>query len=162
MKTSTRSAFTLVEIMIVVAILLDLALIALPAFLRSRNMAQNTKFVSDLRTCAGAFEMYAAENNKYPATSQPGVIPSGMNVYLRGFPWSSRNSIGGQWEWNPTSYQMSSGGNFSAAAFLGIPFQSAVDDLRMLDIDTRFDNGILATGAFRQVDSSHYVYIIEP
>jgi hypothetical protein len=36
-----------------------------------------------------------------------------------------------------------------------------MDDLRMTDIDTRFDNGILATGAFREVDSTHFMYIVE-
>src|SRR5882757_7014214 len=95
MKKSNRSAFTLVELMIIVAILADLAVIALPAFIRSRNMAQNTKFVSDLRTCAGAFEMYAAENNKYPPSTGAGTVPAGMNVYMRGFPWTSSNSLSG-------------------------------------------------------------------
>jgi prepilin-type N-terminal cleavage/methylation domain-containing protein len=156
MKTSTRSraAFSLVEIMIVLAILLDLAVIALPAFIRSRNMAQNTKFASDLRTCAGAFEMYAAENNKYPPTTAAGQVPAGMNVYLRGFPWSATNSLGGTWAW-ATQYQ-----NTTAAVVCQFP--NPMDELRMTDIDTRFDNGILATGAFREVDTTHYIYIVEP
>src|SRR5438067_1586236 len=99
MKTSIRSAFTLVEIMIVVAILVDLAVVALPAFIRSRNLAQNTRFVSDLRTCTGAYEMYGAENNNYPPSTSAGKTPPGMSVYLRGFPWESTNSIGGEWVW---------------------------------------------------------------
>jgi len=152
-SASTRSAFTLVELMIIVAILCDLMIIALPAFIRSRNMAQNTRFVSDLRTCAGAFEMYAAENNKYPPATGSGVIPAGMSVYMRGFPWESTNAIGGRWLWTP-GYQ-------NTTAAIEIDFPSAMDDLRMTDIDTRFDNGILATGTFRQVDATHYMYIIE-
>jgi hypothetical protein len=36
-----------------------------------------------------------------------------------------------------------------------------MDELRMTDIDTRFDNGILATGAFREADTQHFFYIIE-
>jgi len=153
MKTSTRSAFTLVEIMIVVAILVDLAVVALPAFVRSRDLAQNTRFVSDLRTCSGSFEMYAAENNNYPPSTPAGMIPPGMNVYLRGFPWTSQNTIGGQWVW-ALNYQ-------GCTATIMIQFPSPMDDLRMTDIDTRFDNGILATGAFRECDSQHFYYIIE-
>ncbi len=154
MKTaSSRSAFTLVELMIIVAILADLCIIALPAFIRSRNMAQNTRFVSDLRTCAGAFEVYGAENNKYPPASSAGVVPTGMSVYMRGFPWEATNAIGGAWLWTP-GYQ-----NVTAA--IEIDFPNPMDELRMTDIDTRFDNGILATGAFREVDSTHYMYIIE-
>ena len=161
MKTSirSRSAFSLVEIMIVIAILLDLAVIALPAFIRSRNMAQNTKYVSDLRTCAGAFEMYAAENNKYPPTTQAGQMPTGMTVYMRGFPWTSTNSLGGDWLW-AAPFQSSAGGTVTAAVVT--EFTKAMDDVRMTDIDARFDNGILATGAFRQADATHYVYMVEP
>jgi type II secretory pathway pseudopilin PulG len=154
MKKSTRSAFTLVELMIIVAILADLAIIALPAFIRSRNMAQNTKFISDLRTCSGAFEMYAAENNKYPASTNAGTVPTGMSVYLHGFPWTSGNSIGGDWLWQ-TGYQ-------GTTASVVTEFPHAMDDIRMTDIDTRFDNGILATGAFREADSTHFFYIVEP
>jgi prepilin-type N-terminal cleavage/methylation domain-containing protein len=153
MKTSTRSAFTLVEIMIVVAILADLAVVALPAFIRSRNLAQNTRFVSDLRTCSGAYEMYGAENNSYPASTPAGRIPTGMSVYLRGFPWESQNSIGGNWVW-ALNYQ-------GCTAAIVTQFPSAMDELRMTDIDSRFDNGILATGAFREADSTDYFYIIE-
>jgi len=153
-STRSRSAFTLVEIMIVVAILVDLAVIALPAFIRSRNMAQNTKFASDLRTCAGAFEMYAAENNKYPPSTAAGQVPAGMNVYLRGFPWSDTNSLGGSWLWQ-TQYQ-------STTAAVVVSFPHAMDEVRMTDVDTRFDNGILATGGFREVDTKTYMYIVEP
>jgi len=152
-KSTRRSAFTLVELMIAVAILADLAVIALPAFIRSRNMAQNSRYVSDLRTCAGAFEMYAAENNKYPASTPAGQIPSGMSVYLKGFPWTSGNTMGGAWVWQ-TGYQ-------STTACIVTVFPTAMDDLRMTDIDTRFDNGILATGSFREVDPTHFMYIIE-
>src|SRR5258708_2036528 len=153
MHTSKRSlAFTLVELMICVAILADLAVIALPAFIRSRNLAQNSRFIADLRTGAGAFEMYAAENNKYPNAASAGIVPSGMSVYMGAFPWSSTNAIGGQWVWAP-NYQ-------SCTATIEIQFPGAMDDLRMLDIDTRMDNGILATGSFREVDSTHYFYII--
>jgi hypothetical protein len=37
-----------------------------------------------------------------------------------------------------------------------------MDEVRMADIDSRFDNGILATGAFREVDTTHFMYIVEP
>jgi prepilin-type N-terminal cleavage/methylation domain-containing protein len=153
MKTSTRSAFTLVELMICIAILADLAVVALPAFVRSRNMAQNTRFVSDLRTCSGSFEMYGAENNNYPPSTAAGMIPPGMAVYLRGFPWTSANTLGGQWVW-ALNYQ-------STTASVVIQFPNAMDELRMTDVDTRFDNGILATGAFREADSQHFYYIVE-
>ncbi len=154
MLKSKRSAFSLIEIMIVIAILLDLATIALPAFIRSRNMAQEARYVSDLRTAAGAFEMYAAENNTYPAASAPGVTPSGMNNYLGDFAWSADNSIGGQWVWTPGFQQ--------CTAAIVTQFQNPIDELMMADIDTKIDDGVLATGSFREADVSNYYYIIEP
>ncbi len=46
----------MVELMIVVAIITDLALIAIPAFERARKQAQNSRFASDLRVIATGFD----------------------------------------------------------------------------------------------------------
>ena len=61
---SKRSGFTLVEIMIVVAIIALLAAIAVPNFLRSRKRSQATQVLEDLRIIDGAIDLYAIENNK--------------------------------------------------------------------------------------------------
>jgi prepilin-type N-terminal cleavage/methylation domain-containing protein len=59
-----RGGFTLVEIMIVVAIIALLAAIAVPNFLRSRRRAQATQVLQDLRMIDAAVDQYAIENNK--------------------------------------------------------------------------------------------------
>src|SRR5476649_2104859 len=59
-----RSGFTLVEIMIVVAIIALLAAIAVPGFLRARKRAQATRILNDLRMIDTAVEQYAVETNK--------------------------------------------------------------------------------------------------
>ena len=59
-----RGGFTLVEIMIVVAIIALLAAIAVPNFLRSRRRAQATQVLQDLRLIDAAIDQYAIENNK--------------------------------------------------------------------------------------------------
>ena len=59
-----RGAFTLVEIMIVVAIIALLAAIAVPGFLRARKRAQASKILNDLRLIDAAVDQYAIENNK--------------------------------------------------------------------------------------------------
>ena len=59
-----RGGFTLVEIMIVVAIIALLAAIAVPNFLRSRRRAQATQVLQDLRMIDAAIDQYAIENNK--------------------------------------------------------------------------------------------------
>ena len=64
-KLHTKHAgFTLVEIMIVVAIIALLAAIAVPNFLRSRKRSQATQVLEDLRILDSAVDQYAIENNK--------------------------------------------------------------------------------------------------
>jgi len=59
-----RGGFTLVEIMIVVAIIALLAAIAVPNFLRARKRSQATRCLEDLRLIDAADDQYAIENNK--------------------------------------------------------------------------------------------------
>lgn len=59
-----RGGFTLVEIMIVVAIIALLAAIAVPNFMRARKRSQATQILEDLRVLDAAVDLYAIENNK--------------------------------------------------------------------------------------------------
>ena len=59
-----RGGFTLVEIMIVVAIIALLAAIAVPNFLRARKRSQATRMLEDLRVIDSAIDQYAIETNK--------------------------------------------------------------------------------------------------
>jgi len=59
-----RGGFTLVEIMIVVAIIALLAAIAVPGFLRARKRSQASKVINDLRMIDSAVDQYAIETNK--------------------------------------------------------------------------------------------------
>ena len=75
-----RGGFTLVEIMIVVAIIALLAAIAVPNFLRARKRSQATRILEDLRIIDSAIDQYAIENNK---GSDDRVIWSDIQVYLK-------------------------------------------------------------------------------
>ena len=55
-KTSRQSAFTLVEIMIVVAIIGLLAAIAIPNFVKARSTAQANVCINNLRQIDGAIQ----------------------------------------------------------------------------------------------------------
>lgn len=59
-----RAGFTLVEIMLVVAILALTATIAVPNWLRARKRSQATRVLEDLRTLDQAFELYSIEHNR--------------------------------------------------------------------------------------------------
>ena len=62
--TTKRAGFTLVEIMIVVAIIALLAAIAVPGFLRARKRSQASKVLNDLRLISSAMDQYAIEAGK--------------------------------------------------------------------------------------------------
>jgi prepilin-type N-terminal cleavage/methylation domain-containing protein len=84
-----RDAFTLVEIMIVVAIIALLAAIAVPGFMRARKRSQASRVINDLRLIDNALDMYAIENNK--STGNPvnvadwtKYMKAGTNLYVTG------------------------------------------------------------------------------
>lgn len=59
-------AFTLIELLIVVAIIAILAAIAVPNFLEAQTRAKVSRVRADCRTIVTALETYAVDNNKYP------------------------------------------------------------------------------------------------
>ncbi|HTG43358.1 MAG TPA: prepilin-type N-terminal cleavage/methylation domain-containing protein [Verrucomicrobiae bacterium] len=69
--SNKHAGFTLVEIMIVVAIIALLAAIAVPGFLRARKRSQASKIINDLRLIDAAVDQYAIENNKSTNTIVP-------------------------------------------------------------------------------------------
>ncbi len=75
-----RAGFTLVEIMIVVAIIALLAAIAVPNFLRSRKRSQATQVLEDLRIIDGAIDQYAIENNKSNGNA---VVWTDIQAYVK-------------------------------------------------------------------------------
>jgi prepilin-type N-terminal cleavage/methylation domain-containing protein len=76
----SRSGFTLVEIMIVVAIIALLAAIAVPNFLRARKRSQATRVLQDLRMIDAAIDQYAIETNK---TTGANVDWTDVKSYLK-------------------------------------------------------------------------------
>jgi len=60
-NTTKKSGFTLVEIMIVVAIIGLLAAIAIPNFVRARTTSQANACINNLRQMDGAVQQYALE-----------------------------------------------------------------------------------------------------
>ena len=84
-----RGGFTLVEIMIVVAIIALLAAIAVPGFLRARKRSQASRIINDLRLIDSAVDQYAIENNKSSGqvvnvSDWTNYLKKGTNLYSTG------------------------------------------------------------------------------
>jgi prepilin-type N-terminal cleavage/methylation domain-containing protein len=75
-----RGGFTLVEIMIVVAIIALLAAIAVPGFLRARKRSQATRILNDLRMIDSAVDQYAIETNRVTGNT---VAVTDWTAYLK-------------------------------------------------------------------------------
>jgi prepilin-type N-terminal cleavage/methylation domain-containing protein len=74
-KHNTKAGFTLVEIMIVVAIIGLLAAIAIPNFVKARTTAQSNACINNLRQIDGAKEQWALETRAAPgATVEEGDV----------------------------------------------------------------------------------------
>ncbi|MEP6821739.1 MAG: type II secretion system protein [Chthoniobacterales bacterium] len=148
-----NDGFTLIEIMIVVAIIALLAAIAVPSFLRARQRAQNVKFINALRVASNAIDTYATENNAYPPDSTRGVIPPGLATYLdESLGWTGTTPIGGQWDWDFNVFSIK-----AAVSVVG----STAPLSQMLEIDTIYDDGNLTTGRFQTIAADRYSEIVE-
>jgi prepilin-type N-terminal cleavage/methylation domain-containing protein len=78
-----KSGFTLVEIMIVVAIIGLLAAIAIPSFMRARSTSQQNACINNLRQLSGAEDQFAIENNKVTGDA---CASTDITPYLKKWP----------------------------------------------------------------------------
>src|SRR5437899_5333461 len=88
--TRDNRGFTLVEIMIVVAIIGLLAALAVPAFVKSRKQSQGRRIMNDVRQMDAAIDQWALENGKKDGDA---IDTTSAQSYLKG-PWSTADLLG--------------------------------------------------------------------
>ena len=90
-STSRRSAFTLVQIMIVVAIIGLLAAIAIPNFIKAREASQRNACIANLKQIDGAKNTWALEQKKVSADVPNDTDLFGATLYIREKPGCPAN-----------------------------------------------------------------------
>lgn len=126
-RISSRKGFTLIELMIVIAIIAILAAILVPNFIRARAQGQLTACKSNLKNIGTALEMYATDNGgRYPVTLKKLSEVSSLNntatqAYLKQIPIcpsAGINTYGDAYQYhqNPDNYSLyCEGSNHTAA-----------------------------------------------
>jgi prepilin-type N-terminal cleavage/methylation domain-containing protein len=150
----SRTGFTLVEIMLVMATIALLAVVGIPSYQRARKRSQTGVLINELRTTADAFQIYASETRVLPPMGAGfSVIPSGMDTYLpTQSTWTSSPPGGGLWYW----------WNFAPSEVWGFTGLIGVYNPDFLpeqldQIDSSMDDGNPNTGGIRT--SSGWVFL---
>ena len=81
-----QRGFTLIEMMIVVAIIAILVSILVPNFIRARAQAQTAACESNEKEIATALELYQTDNEKYPNSGTVNAANTDLQPYLKQTP----------------------------------------------------------------------------
>ena len=91
-----KAAFTLVEIMIVVAIIGLLAALAIPGFVKARKQSQGRRILNDARQYDAAIDQWALETGQ---TDGAAVSTSAAASYLKTGTFAANDLLNNSWDW---------------------------------------------------------------
>src|SRR5512140_2962255 len=93
-REALTHAFTLIELLIVVAIIAILAAIAVPNFLEAQTRSKVSRCAADMRSIRTGIESYRVDQNHYPETDLgPNSYPIGVGMMRLTTPVSYMSSV---------------------------------------------------------------------
>ena len=150
---AASKGFTLMELMVVIAIIGILSAIAVPNFVNYRRKAHITEAAEDIKNFEKGFISYALDENEFPDDSHI-VLPDlpKMADYIDPVVWGKTTALGGTYNWEGAD----------TYPYVGISiFQATAPQKELELLDSMLDDGDLTTGRFRQTPNGRYTYIIE-
>ncbi|MEM7810935.1 MAG: prepilin-type N-terminal cleavage/methylation domain-containing protein [Planctomycetota bacterium] len=149
-----RAGFTLVELIVVVAVLGLLAAVAMPKFSGVADESRRSAFAAQLGTFVDALETYHAEHGSWPSDSPTRQMPSELSPYLNAAAWESRTPLDGEWDFEPNV------GGVTAAVgvqyYYGTPVPADLEA-----VDAVLDDGNTETGSLRWVTTDRFYFVLE-
>jgi prepilin-type N-terminal cleavage/methylation domain-containing protein len=159
LSVSKRPGFTLVEIMVVVAIIGVLAVIAIPAFRKARTESRISKYLNTVRIMDQYVETYAMQSGAYPPDGWPGQPPDKFNDYVK-MDFAALTPLGGLWDWENWPGNPHNGVEVGISV-ISVGANQISWDLVQL-VDSKIDDGNLNSGRYRKTTGDNYTYVILP
>src|SRR5271156_806077 len=130
-RFSAERGFTLVELMIVVAIISLLAAVIIPNYVHARAQASVSQTEANIKQIATSLELYYADNQGYPATAGGTVTPTlfggPSNPYLSATPTNALQRQQYEYEnvpaanGKPGSYTITDAGPYDPTTLASLP-----------------------------------------
>jgi prepilin-type N-terminal cleavage/methylation domain-containing protein len=94
---NSKAAFTLVEIMIVVAIIGLLAALAIPGFVKARKQSQGRRIINDARQIDAAIDQWALEKGKKDNDAIDATAKTEIATYLKTGTFPTKDVLNNDW-----------------------------------------------------------------
>ncbi|MHA7814079.1 MAG: type II secretion system protein [Phycisphaerales bacterium] len=149
-----RTAFTMIELVIIVVVIGILAAVSVPKFVGAQVETELTSTAEDLRAIENALSMYYAKNGAYPRDVNRSQVVGVLAPYFKSEnPFEKPAPIGGVYDyegppnWSPVQISIRSERRGSHSQETAIA------------LDEYMDNGDLDTGSIRRSGNRTY-YIV--
>ncbi|MDA8017818.1 MAG: type II secretion system GspH family protein [Thermoanaerobaculia bacterium] len=151
-RLSRRShgSFTLIELLIVVAILSILANLAIPSMQMALNRTRALAIISDFKAIESAATTFHSDNGRWPNRGQNGKEPPELSRYLKGEIGWNENGIIYRWQ----AAKKKAGWPCSIGVGAGLTVKTRDEVLRMM-IEERWDRPLYK-------NRNQIMFIIEP
>lgn len=149
---NSPKGFSLVEIMVVVAIIGLLAALAVIAFRHHRVRAQAAALGSDMRVFRDALEQCVMDTGEYALGAPAGQVSATFDPYVRNGNFTAESPVGGSWI-------VESDVDGVKLLVSVINFTAGIEPIEL--VDRLFDDGNTSTGNMRLMTPSKYSCIVE-